>query len=77
VYPEPSGYVRGANFPGCGWHVTASKNGEGKVVTLVTYIIHTDLKGWFPKIVVNNAIAGSYVDFFKNSSEAMKTYKKE
>ena len=57
--------------------MTATENGEGKVVTLGTYIVHTYLKVWFPRIVVNNAIAGSYVDFFNNSSEAMKTYKKE
>ena len=74
LFPTPPGFIRGKNFQGGGWHISASKSdgGEG---TVVTYGIHSDLAGWFPAVVINNAIAGSYVSFFKNSKNAINTAK--
>lgn len=65
-FPLPRGFIRGTNFQGGGWHISAGDRGA-----VVTYGIHTDLAGWFPAIVVNNAIAGSYASFFRSSKNAL------
>ena len=74
IVPPNKDFIRGANFAGSGWHVTAEDGEDGSVTTVVTYIIHTDLKGWFLPMVINQAISGSYVDFFKGVKEEMPRY---
>lgn len=54
------GAVRGHNTAGLtGWALEPVSGG-----TKVYYVIHSDVKGWLPKAVVNNAVASSFVNFF-------------
>ena len=61
-FPVTSALVRGYNHPS-GWHF--ERCGTGGKDCKVSYVIHTDLKGWFTPLVINNAIGGSYVAFFQ------------
>ena len=70
VYPEARGVVRGLNGPGGGW-IFRPVQAEGGVHTEIVYVIHCDLKGWLPHVVVNNALVGSYVSFYKDLTRAM------
>lgn len=72
AFPLPKGFIRGKNFSGCGWHISGFKSEDGVPTTTVSYVIHSSLEGWFPVIIINNAISGSYVDFFKNSKAALQ-----
>jgi hypothetical protein len=65
-FPQAYEFVRGVNFPG-GWVYTALEEN----VTEIKYMIHSDIKGWFPSFVVNNAIGGNYVTFFESLLKAM------
>lgn len=68
VFPVTQSSVRGMNQES-GWHFT--KCGVGGVDCKVSYVIHTDLKGWFPAVVINNVIGGSYVSFFQDLKGAL------
>jgi len=68
MLPPSSNFTRGRNYPS-GWYFTPLDDGKR---TRVTYIIHTDLKGWFLPVVINNAIAATYIDFFKDLAKALK-----
>ena len=35
-------------------------------------VIQIDIKGWFPAVVVNNAVGGSFGDFFAELKAALK-----
>lgn len=65
---KSSGSVRGKNSPGCGWLLEPIFEGEGearKVVgTVLHYIIHSDIKGWVPAMVINRALSSNYESFF-------------
>ena len=71
--------MRGYNYPGSGWMMTPiytdsadnGCSGSEPVGCKVTYIIQTDLKGWFLPIIVNQAIGGSYCTFFEDLKNAM------
>eukprot|EP01035_Chromulina_nebulosa_P031454 gene31454-41943_t len=77
-FPPARGFVRGYNFPGSGWmmtpvYSTSSEGGSGSIPMgcKMTYIIQTDLKGWFLPLIVNQAIGGSYCAFFEDLKTAM------
>ena len=71
-FPSKIGnFVRGYNHPGGGWHFQPIDEGRK---TKVTYIIQSDLKGWFPPVVINNVLGGSYVDFFTDVKKALNSY---
>jgi hypothetical protein len=65
IFPEKKGYVRGVSSSGSGWYAVQ----QGTNV-LMYYVIHSDLKGYFPSWLANNTVGGTYVQFFtavKNS----------
>jgi hypothetical protein len=62
-YPARSGFVRGSNSPGGGWYFESVGEGSGTRCR-ISYVIHSDLKGWMPSVIINNAITGSYVSFY-------------
>lgn len=76
AYPEASGFVRGFNFPGCGWVIeplqgpTDTSAGAAPVPansngwTRIHYIVQSDLKGWLPSAVVNASMVGMFESFF-------------
>ena len=71
-FPNQIGqFVRGFNHSGGGWYFQPVDNGTK---TKVTYIIQCDLKGWFPAVVINQVLGGSYVDFFADLKKALKTH---
>ena len=64
---------------GCGWFCervrpSGAVDDEcgGEEGVRVTYVIQSDLKGWFLAIIVNNAIGGSYVSFFEDAFGALE-----
>jgi START domain len=62
-------FVRGFNLVGSGSHLErCGPNGKD---TKVSYVIHTDLKGWFTPMVINNAIGGSHVTYFEELKRAL------
>ena len=69
-FPERKGIVRGYNSPGGGWLFEPVLLDE-KVHTRMIYIIHCNLKGWLPSAVVNGALTGNYVTFYKDLTKAM------
>lgn len=70
--PVRDGFVRGKNFSGGGWHISPTAAGAK-----VTYIIHTDLCGWFLPVIINKAIAGCYEDFFRGALGAISKQEQE
>lgn len=66
--PESTSFTRGCNFPS-GWYFVPIDGGKK---SRVNYIIHTDLRGWFLPIIINNAIAGTYIDFFRDLIQALE-----
>ena len=78
--PEQRGIVRGWNSAGGGWTFVPIAPAAGaaaprRVETRVTYVIHSDLKGWLPALVVNSAITSNYVTFFEGALKAMAAAK--
>jgi len=72
-FPVQSGFVRGWNSSGGGWYYEPRINPNGKLIGCrIHYVIHTDLKGWLPTMIVNNAIAGSYVTFYTDFLKHLK-----
>lgn len=72
LYPITKDFVRGFNLSGTGWHIQSEASNNG---VKVSYIIQTDLKGWFTAFIINQAIAGSYVSFFDDLQRALKDRK--
>lgn len=78
-FPEVKKVIRGHDHSGCGWWLTAVEvPGEGpdaapKVCTRVTYVIHSDIKGWIPSSVIHAAIDKTYTSFFSCLEEFLKT----
>jgi hypothetical protein len=75
MYPPSKAFVRGYNHVGSGWYferVPAADAADGVEGTRVAYIIMSDLKGWFPALVINNAIGGAYVTFFEDLQAALE-----
>jgi hypothetical protein len=71
-FPIQSGFVRGWNTSGGGWYYEPMEK-DGKIIGCrVHYVIQTDLKGWLPTMIVNGAIAGSYVTFFTDFLKHLK-----
>jgi len=68
--PEQRGVVRGWNSGGGGWTFEPVEADAG--LCTVTYVIHSDLKGWLPSLIINNAIVGNYVTFFSGALVAMR-----
>jgi hypothetical protein len=66
-YPLDNSYVRGFNNPGSGWFFKSHEGG-----TVMTYIIHCDLKGWFLPFIINKAIAGTFATFFVGLRKALE-----
>jgi hypothetical protein len=58
--PTNSSVVRGVTSGGCGWYIVQEPGGD----CIMHYIIHCDLKGWFPAFVVNNTLGGTFAEFF-------------
>jgi hypothetical protein len=58
-YPPAAGFVRGWNSPGSGWVLEPVPQPGGAVHTRVHYLIHTDLKGWIPTMLINSSLAVS------------------
>lgn len=76
-FPICDNYVRGFNNAGCGWLFEILPQEDRSVHTKISYVIETDLKGWFLPVVVNNAIGGSYVTFFEDLKKAMQEEKEK
>ena len=68
-WPESRGVIRGSIYNGCGWYL--KQQGDD---VLMTYIILSELHGWFLPILVNSLIAGSYMRFFADLKEGWKEY---
>jgi hypothetical protein len=74
-FPSKIGnFVRGFNHSGGGWYFQSIDNGTK---TKVYYVIQCDLKGWFPPIVINSVLGGSYVDFFTDLKKALEASEKK
>jgi len=71
-FPQRAGFVRGWNSAGGGWLFEPLRAADGRSVhTRIHYVIQTDLRGWLPTLIVNNALTGSYITFFKDLTEAL------
>lgn len=70
-FPEQKGVVRGWNSAGGGWHFAPTPGQDGSVHCTVTYVIHSDLKGYLPAFVINSALTGNFVTFFTGLRKAM------
>lgn len=73
--PEQRGVVRGWNSGGGGWTFEPVEEAGGADAgprCRVTYVIHSDLKGWLPALIINSAITGNYVTFFSGALAAMR-----
>jgi len=68
LYPVSKDFIRGLNQI-CGSHIQSEPTVNG---VKVSYIIETDLKGWFPSFVINSAIGGSYSAYFEDIRRALK-----
>lgn len=68
LFPPTKQFVRGLNLAGTGWHIETEPSING---VKVSYVIQTDLRGWFLPIIINQAIAGSYVSFFEDLRSAL------
>jgi hypothetical protein len=68
LFVVTSDFVRGLNGK-CGWYLEPTPGG-----TKFTYIIHTDLRGWFFPAVINNLIGGSYATYFEDLKAALKVH---
>lgn len=70
-WPERSGTIRGSIHDGCGWWLKQQGND-----VVLSYIILSNLQGWFLPIFVNNIIAGTYTTFFSELKVGWKDYLK-
>lgn len=66
IFPEKPGFVRGVSSSGSGWF--AVQQGED---VLFHYVIHSDLKGYFPAWLANNTVGGTYVTFFQGLKDSL------
>lgn len=66
--PATKQFVRGFNLAGTGWHIEFEPSMKG---VKVSYVIQTDLRGWFLPVIINQAIGGSYVSFFEDLRSAL------
>lgn len=74
LYPVTKSLVRGINQTS-GSCVEAEPSVNG---VRVSYIVETDLKGWFPAFVINNAIGSTmYVGYFEDLQRALKERKEK
>ena len=55
-FPERSGVVRGWNSPGGGWIVEPLQIDNRGLHTRLSYVVHSDIKGWIPSAVINHAL---------------------
>jgi START domain len=62
-------FVRGFNLVGSGSHL--ERCGPDGKDTKISYVIHTNLKGWFLPIIINNALGSSYVAYFEDLRRAV------
>jgi START domain len=69
LYPVSKSFVRGLNQP-CGSLIEPEPSVNG---VKVSYLIETDLKGWFHSFIINQAIGGSYVTYFEDLLRFLKT----
>ncbi|XP_013387119.1 stAR-related lipid transfer protein 3-like isoform X1 [Lingula anatina] len=60
--PEQKKYVRGENGPGC-WVFKAVPGDPNK--SEFVWIVNTNLKGWLPTYLIDQAMSGVLMDFFK------------
>lgn len=71
LFPQRRGVQRALNLCGVGWHLLPIPPPEGRAAaadsswTRVSYIIHTDLRGWLPQFVINAAMGSTYAGFFE------------
>jgi START domain len=70
-FPPAKNFVRGFNHCGSGSYL--ERCGPGGRNTKISCVIHTDLKGWFTPIVINNAIGGSYLNYFQDLRKAISS----
>jgi len=68
IYPVVPGVVRGTTSGGCGWYIKQDRDagtGEYTDACTVSYVIHSDIKGWLPSMLINSAIGGTFAEFFE------------
>lgn len=70
-FPPRPGFLRGYNSPGSGWVFEPAAGAGGRAATRVSYLIHSDLRGWLPSLVVNAALTGAFEAFFADLGAAM------
>lgn len=69
LYPIQQNIVRGYNHYGSGSYIQPLPEGNG---SKISYVIQTDLKGWFLSYIVNSAIGGSFNTYFADLKEELK-----
>ena len=75
--PAVSGAVRGVNHPGCGWRFTPvwpdgqSGDPDEAPSTALTYVIHTDLKGWLPAWAINSSMTSTFHQLVTSATSYM------
>jgi len=76
VYPVVSGVVRGITSGGCGWYIEQDRDprtGEYTDACAVSYVIHSDIKGWLPTVLINSTVGGTFADFFQAVKQSRLT----
>jgi hypothetical protein len=73
LVPAEKGFVRGYNTPGLtGWVLeplgATGDAGDATAKAIgcrMHYIVHSDIRGWIPKAVVNAAMSSNFVTFYE------------
>jgi hypothetical protein len=66
--------VRGVNFPGSGWRVLPVLNDDGACRSCEChYIVLSDLRGWLLSSVVNMAMTGQFLQFFRLARDHIRS----
>jgi len=73
VFPVASGVVRGRTSGACGWYIEQDRDpatGECNDSCTVSYVVHSDIKGWLPSMLINSTIGGTFAAFFEGLKKA-------
>jgi hypothetical protein len=74
IFPEEAGIVRGETSGGSGWYISQDIDPETKESAdscTMQYIVHSNINGWMPTVVINNSMAAQFADFFLSVKKAM------
>ena len=74
LFPELSGIVRGLTSGGSGWYMPQDRDPVSKELLdscTLYYVIHSDIKGWLPTVLINNTVGGTFAQFFEKLKEVL------